>query len=401
MRFVSAVLIRSVLLAGGLAGQEPSARPLTILELEALARRDSNDAMTHYRLALAYWDKKQWDAAERALHQALVVAPGYADAHLALAILPIQRGEGYWKGRVKVEGEEKVKAAFLESESHYRRAFLLNPLVDLRVLGKFENQELGVYQVGKRMYLVIPPWWSKDLTKSANEFREGRYEKAFEHLSGLVRDKRFGGQDVDVAGPVLWFHGLAAAHLDSFDLAIRDFAILTGRAVADEQDTTRPLDQSVPLRSNDYRFVLATMLYLAGRYNQAIPVFRRVLELDLGQYVAHVQLARMAELGGRLDEALQERRLALDVSQDDPDLLVDLAATLLKAGQPAEAQASLADAAHFNPRDARIPLLQALTAETLDQPDSARAAYERFLAIAPSRFATQIAESRKRLAELP
>lgn len=82
-----------------------------------------------------------------------------------------------------------------------------------------------------------------------------------------------------------------------------------------------------------------------------------------------------------------------------------LPGSLVGQGAPARSLTILelqpqAALARYNPRDARIPLLQAMTAETLDQTDTAREAYSRFLAIAPSRFASQIEESRKRLAQL-
>lgn len=391
-------MFRFLALIEPIYAQASGDRELSVPQLESLARQDSNDAMAHYRLAMGYWDRKRWDDAERTLKEALVVAPSYPEAHLALGVLPERRGAGYWKARVKKDGEERVRVVLLEGESHFRRAFLLNPLVDLRVLGKFEEEETGFHTVRGRLYLVLAPWWSRELTKSANEFREGRYQKAFERLQELMQDKRFGGQDVDVASPVLWFHGLAAAHLGNYDAAVRDFAVLTGRSLRIEQDTT--FAAQGPLQSNDYRFLLATMLYLSGRYHQAIPTFRRALEVDLGLYVAHVQLARMYETQGALEEALRERRLALDVQQDDPDLLIELAATLLKAGRTVEAREPLADAARVNPRDARAPYLQGVIAEALHDSAGARDAYTQFLAIAPSRFAAQRREAGERLGAL-
>jgi tetratricopeptide (TPR) repeat protein len=385
------------LLAAPLAAQESGDHEPSLSELEALAQSDSNDAVAHYRLAMGYWDLRRWDDSERELTQALLVAPNYPDAHLALGVLPQRRGDDYWKERVKRDGLEKVRAALLESFSHYRRAFLLNPLVDLRVLGKVE--EWGTVNYGGAFIFSMAPWWEHDLVKSANEFREGKYPKAFERLQKLVDDKRFGGRDVNVASPVLWLHGLAAAHVKDYDKAIRDFAILTGRSLSLEREA-RYSDQSSAMQSNDYRFILATLLYIAGNYDQAIPTFRRALEMDLGLFAAHVQLARMFEARGDLDSALIERRLALDVQQDDPDLLIDLARTLLKAGRFEETREPLADAARLNPRDARAPYLQATVAEALHDSTTAREAYQRFLAIAPRRYADQIAAARDRLIAL-
>lgn len=394
MRLTFTGLILVLLLAAPLAAQESGPRAPSLAELQAAATRDSNDATALYRLAMWYWDKKKWDDAERILTQALVVAPNYADAHLALGVLPDRRGDSYWKARIKKEGLDRIREVIHESFGHYRRAFLLNPLVDLGVLSKVEEGSASVSYGGA--VFSFAPWYLHDLTKSANELREGQYEKAFERLQELVHDRRFGGEDVNVASDVLWLHGLAAAHVKNFDVAVRDFAILTGRSVAMERDTLHE-QRASPMRSNDYRFILATMLYLAGRYDQAIPTFRRALEVDLGLYVAHVQLARMYEARGDLEAALTERRLALDVQQDDPDLLVDLARTLLKAGRFEETRQPLADAARLNPRDARTPYLQAVVAEALQDTTSAREAYARFVSIAPSRFADQISAAHDRL----
>ncbi|MEO8138449.1 MAG: tetratricopeptide repeat protein [Gemmatimonadota bacterium] len=386
-----------LLLATPLAAQDSPSREPSLAELEAAARQDSNDAVAHYRLAMGYWDKKRWDDVERELGQALVIAPNYADAHLAFGVLPARRGEGYWKDRIKKEGIDRIRAVYYESQSHYRRAFLLNPLVDLRVVGKFE--EWGEFNLGGSLIFTLAPWWSHELVRSANEFREGRYQKAYDQLHRLMHDPRFGGQDVNVASDVLWFHGLAAAHVKNYDKAIRDFVILTGRSIAVERDTLHRTDQ-LPMRSNDYRFILATMLYISGDYDDAIPTFHRALEVDLGLYVAHTQLARMYEARGDLETALAERRLALDVQQDDPDLLIDLARTLLKAGRFEETRDPLADAARLNPRDARAPYLQATVAEALHDTAGASEAYSRFVAIAPSRFSDQIAAAHDRLLAL-
>jgi hypothetical protein len=115
-----------------------SQETMTSWRLDSLvqrARRDSNDATAHYQVAMGYWDRKKWDEAEKALRQALVVAPSYREAHLPLG--------------------------------HYRRAFLLNPMVDLRLLGKFEEMSVEVALVRGRLVFFPAPWWTHELTKSA------------------------------------------------------------------------------------------------------------------------------------------------------------------------------------------------------------------------------------------
>lgn len=398
MRTPLLLLGLALCLAPVAAAQQPAGpAPLSLDELKRLARSDSNDATVHYRLGMAYWDKRKWDDAEAALERAVTVAPGYADALLALAALPERRGRLYWQLRAERQGRDTVEALFKLSSARYRRAFLMDPLVDLRPLGKFEGEDEG-YIVSRGRIFYFSLWWANDLEKAVNEFRSGRYDRAYERTTRLIADPRSGASDMQAPSPVLWYHGLAAAHLKDFEPAIRDFAILTGRAYALEQDSTNG-NAWVPLLTNDYRYVLATMLYLGGHAGQAVPTFRRVLEVDLAVYSAHVQLARIFEQSGMLDSALVERQLALAVNPEDPDVNVEYAVTLLRAGRLADAAEPLADAARLNPHDARVPYLQGLVADQQGHSEEARAAWRRFLAIAPSRFAAQRDEIATKLAQ--
>lgn len=391
-------MLAGSLLAPPAAAQQP--KELTLPELETLARRDSNDATVHYRLAMAYWEKRKWDQAEQALGQALVVAPSYAEAHLALGVLPDRRGEGYWKRRAKDDGESAVVGDLIRAGSHYRKAFQLNPLVDLRVFGKFEERGRFSLIPFKGGFLFVPtPWWDKELVKGMNEFREGRYQQAHQRFVELTMDRRFTGQDIDLPGALLWYQGLAAAQLGNFDQAVRNLAILTGRAVAAERDSTA-LESPIPLQANHYRFLMATMLYLGGRYNEAIPTFRRSLEFDITLYEAHMHLARMHAARGEPEQELAEWRLALDVNPGDADLLTSYAYALIRAGRLGEALEALREAAASNPRDARVPYLRGIVAEQLGQGGEAREAYERFLLLAPSRFAEEVSDARHRLEAL-
>src|SRR5712692_6094859 len=56
--------------------------PAKLEELEARARKDSNDAAAHYNIALAYWSVKRYDDAENALKRAVALDYRFAPAHL-------------------------------------------------------------------------------------------------------------------------------------------------------------------------------------------------------------------------------------------------------------------------------------------------------------------------------
>lgn len=391
-------LLLSLLL--GLAARPGSAQQrveLTVLQSRAAA--DSNDPVAHYDLAMGYWEKKKWDDAERELRQAIAISPSYAEAYLALSQVPVKRGRDYWRSIQKARGDSGVMTEFNALMSNYRRAFLLNPLVDLRVLGKVDIDQSGAHDIGGIIFSLMAPAWMSELEGAVNKLNSGKYDEAGEKVEKLAARKPFLGENRNMPDLLLWWRGLIAAHQDSLARAVDVFAILTARNKVREQDTLATAE--APMRTNDYRFILATLLYLDHRYEFAIPTFRKTLEIDLGLYPAHVQLARMHEARGEMDQALTERQRAVDVSPDNSDLLVDLAGTLLKVGRYGDALAPLGEAERLNRRDPRIPYLLGVTHDELQHPAAADSAFARFLAIAPSKYEAQKVELSRRLQARP
>jgi Flp pilus assembly protein TadD len=78
-------------------------------------------------------------------------------------------------------------------------------------------------------------------------------------------------------------------------------------------------------------------------------------------------------------------------------LLLDLGKTLADATRWVEAEAQLRESGAANPRDPRGPFYLGLVFEQLGRKDDARAAFTRFIALAPSRYERQIALAKQRL----
>jgi hypothetical protein len=87
----SLVLLLSVLGGSVVAAQQQIPIPLPLKLVEESVARDSNDASAQYYIALAHWNAKRYDDAERALRLAMMLDPKYAEPHLALAFLPYAR----------------------------------------------------------------------------------------------------------------------------------------------------------------------------------------------------------------------------------------------------------------------------------------------------------------------
>ncbi len=349
-------------------------------ELQSRAARDSNDPAAHYNLAMGYWSKKRYAEAEGSLKTATQIDPQFADAYLALSVVRNWDSD-YWKQMRKEKGDSAVTNATRISDSYYRKAFMLDPLVNIKILG-------GTY----RFYA------HSRFLNAFEDLVEGKYDKAYETLDKEMKYWGGSGGVDSVPEVVVWLHGLSAARTNQYDAAIHDMENMLHRVQVAEgkKDST----EDVPLIANEYRYLMAAMHQKAGRTDQAIQLYQDVAQNDVGNYMAHVQLARIYEAQKDYDRAVRERTNALNANPDDPSLMLDLGITLGKSGNMAEAETNLVSAVAGNPRDARALFWLGLAQMEEGKKPEAKASFTRFLAIAPSRYDRQIATAKDRLAQL-
>jgi Tfp pilus assembly protein PilF len=368
--------------------------PLSRQELESRVKADSNDAAAHYNVALAYWNEKRYDDAERELRAAAAMDGKFAEAYLALAYLPYARRPRLWDEERDDRLPEEWKKPMEESDRNYRRAFLVNPLVDIRIQAAVKPGKSAMWELfGSDTYDMF--------FQAFDDMAAGKYEDAHGRFVRLERERRIAGPGQGKL-PVSWilYEGLAAAHTQRWDEAIQKFTVVVDRMKeaekkAEEKDLLR-----VPLRTNEYRYFLAVCQQAAGNTTEALRLFQEVLENDIGVYMAHVQMASIYEGQRDYEHAVAERRRAVDAMPDDPSLLMDLGVTLGKAGQLDESAEKLQAAIDTSPHDARPLFWLGLVQLQAGRKDDAKATLTRFLAAAPSRYEKQIALAKQRLAAL-
>lgn len=367
-------------------------KPPTLVELEAAAARDSLDAEALYRLALRYDIVKRYDDAARVARQALAVDPRYAPAWLLLGYIPYDRRPKLWgeveKGKVPPAWQDSVAQA----ERLLHRAFLIDPLVDFRVIGaappKQEVVAIPEYGEYTTAYLL-------DLGVSQFGWR---YELSYNAID-LFIERYYKDKPVDsIASGLFWLRGLAAAHLRAYGKAIADIRVLLDRSVKHEtSDSLIQLD----LTTNDYRYLLALLFQQSHRPADAMAMYQEALANDLGLYMAHVRLARLYGENHMWPQAIEELRRAVAANPDDASLLVDLGELQRDAGQLDEAAATLRQAQEANGRNPRIAYELGLVELQRNRPAEAKVALVRFVAIAPSRMSAEIADAKQRLTALP
>jgi tetratricopeptide (TPR) repeat protein len=369
-------------------GQVRLPRGVTVRSLEAAAVRDSNDPVVQYDLAMGYWSRARWDDAERTLGVALAIEPRNAQALLALAHLPYARRPKLWEEEERGEVPPEWLPALVQRDRYVRLAFLMDPMVDLTIVGAVAPDEESLLRGGREATEL------RTAMVGLTTFRHAQYDQAYAWLDKFARLLGEGTERDRVPAFIYLYRGLAAAHLNDLPSAIRDFRRLHALRTADEPSM---LDTDPPLNT----YILAWLVHRAGDPVEAAALYREALASDLSIWMAHVQLARIHDEREEWIDAIRERRLALEANPEDGSLLLDLAITLSKAGRPAEAEEVLRAARAELPRNFRVPYFQGLVELQLNRPAEAKVAFQTFLAMVPSRYAAEIAEVRGHLNTLP
>lgn len=359
-----------------------------IPRLESAVRADSNDAQLHYQLAVAYWSRKRYDEAERSLRAAVSIERRFAGAYLALSYLPFARRKQLFKEEARRRVPPEWRDAVIEADRSRRLAFLINPLVDLQIMGAvIPTQESVLALRGGSVVLVLDPF---------SAFVRGDYRSAYAIFNSWVNDKHFQGSARDsMPETLLWFRGISAGHIAQYDTATSDFATLLARGLNAERASG-----ALPLRTNDYRYILATLQYRAHRFPEAITLYKEALGNDLGLFMAHVQMGKIYEELKAWPDAIEHFRSAVATNPDDPSLLLDLGIILREAGNLAESETTLQEARQANRRDSRVPYHLGITLQEEGKKPQARDAFMEFLLLAPSRYERQLTEVRQRLIAL-
>jgi len=85
--------------------------PMKLEELERRVHADSNDPAAHFNVALAYWNAKRWQDADKSLRTAILLDPRFAPAYVALNYLPYAQRPSLWNEVRENRVAERVEGA--------------------------------------------------------------------------------------------------------------------------------------------------------------------------------------------------------------------------------------------------------------------------------------------------
>jgi len=96
-------------------------------------------------------------------------------------------------------------------------------------------------------------------------------------------------------------------------------------------------------KANDY-IAKGIALFMVGLLDEAIANYKRAIELDVHNHIAHHKLGLALHKKGMLEDAIREYKLALDIFPSDSDLHCNLGLALYEAGELDEAMDEYNDA---------------------------------------------------------
>jgi tetratricopeptide (TPR) repeat protein len=356
----------------------------SLAELQLRARADSNDPVAHYNVAVLLFAKKKLEDAERSLRQAVAIDPHFPPALMLLSrVLAARADTGPLAAFVSGRRIMFVRIGANNSEAPQlrRRAFLLDPLL-----------ELGPPDRG-----WLPMKWKETLSTALRHYERGEWMSAAGGFQSVI-DRTARTDDSTRVPPVaLWYRARCAMNMNDYDSAIRHLRWLS--ALRESDSSSRALTWN-PFLGEELRYVLAYVHQQAGRLDEAVALYQDLVANNLSLEIAHSHLADIYEAQERWPDAIVERRRAIDANPDDMALLFELGSTLAYGGQYAEAEDALIRFSESHPRESRTYYLLGFARMRLQKPQAAREALTRYLALAPSRYAEQIEDARRRLEAL-
>jgi len=393
-----ALTVSCVLLIAG-AGVLSAQRiklPASLDALEKAVKVHPNDAAAQYNVALGYWNEKRYDDAEAALREAIVIEPRLAEAHLALAFLPYARRDKLWEERWESDLSDSLKKVIEISDREERHAYLINPLVNRTIIGAVSPKIPAIWQNNDYLRAVYELNY-----QGFDDFVAADYESAYFRYDKLLKEYAktdYGRHGRPAPRSWLWYRALAAAQIGRTVDAISDLDLLIRDAEAREQSDSI---LHLPLNTNEFRYVKAVVYHQSGNIPDALRLYQAAAEADLGLYMAHVQMAEIYEAQRRYDDAIAERRRAVDANPDDPSLLMDLGVALGKAGKFGEAEEFLAQSHSTNPKSPMTVFWLGLAQMQQREYQEAKTSFKDFLKMAPERFDRQIDLAKKQMANIP
>ena len=351
------------------AGAQTPKRP----KLEAGA--DTNDWEAYYEYGVRYFQtypQRGYDA----FYWAARLAPWSADPlyaqWVAFHMRDIPRFQRYLDGDKKILEAPDVQ----RSDSLAGLAFLRNPFIH-------RGMEMAIYD-------ALPGRWGGDvLSRAWIAYANQKFDNALELFGRAIADKP------DKFYRLRHIRAVLFVAKRQFDSAHAEMTALL--------EKTRQLDEKQLVHVYEskafYEYAIGRLELARGNQTRAREAFERALTEDLAYGPAHVWLATISEEKRDTPSAIASYAQAVELTPSDPLYRYQYGVSLMKASRTEEGLAQINQAIALEPYYADSYVFKGTAHEQLAHHDSARFAYQTYLALAP-RTAQNRTRVTRRLAAL-
>ena len=339
------------------------------------ANADTNDWEAYYEYGARYFQQFPGRAYD-AFYWAARLAPWSADPlyaqWVAFHMRDIPRFQRYLDDDKKVLEAPDVQ----RSDSLARLAFLRNPFVH-------RAMEMAVYD-------ALPGRWGGDiLSRAWIAYANQKFDNALALFGRAISEKPDKFYRLRHVRAVIF---VAKRQVDSAHAEMT--ALLEKTRQVDERELVHVYESKA-----FYEYAIGRLELARGNQRAAQEAFERALTEDLAYGPAYVWLATLAEGKRDTASALAAYAQAVDLAPADPIYRYQYAVALMKASRTEEGLAQINQAIALEPFYADSYVFKAAAHEQLAQTDSARVAYQAYLARAP-RNAENRTRATRRLAAL-
>ncbi len=399
MRFPTALLSLTLLLASSVGAQKPALIPLRP-RLDAGA--DTNDAATYYRFGMQMLNGKPAESV-KAFYWAMQINPSSAEVMYALrtsTLLAMTPGDLFeyfdWD-------RKKRKPEYLALDSLLFRAYTVNPFVyrnmDVPLIRALieanaikydpsvDRAELG-HEVLEHLNSMRKQGWLS--------YAEGRLPDALDGYSKQLHDKGRNKKDhEDNDSEIHADRARVFYQMGNMDSARAELtAAIAGFRERDKKDVVILYESKAM-----YEQSLGMINERSNKPDEAREAYGQALTEDLSYYAAHSRLAQLQLKGGDTTAALTEMDLAVQLQPNDPGLRYSYAMLLVQAGKDGDAGQQLIKAIAADPYYAAPRFLLARISDVEEYTDEAVKGYTDYIALAPSTD-PQLAMAKTRLTAL-
>ncbi|HEY0971588.1 MAG TPA: tetratricopeptide repeat protein [Gemmatimonadales bacterium] len=371
-------LAASLVLAAPAAAQKKGKTPA---RPELAATADTNDASSYYDHGLAQLDRFP-DRAADAFYWATRLNPASADAFYArrVALLLAKRNllVRYWSGDRRTMRNRDVQQA----DSLYLRALTINPFFYQKLDGQFFRaviRQVAQEAVGPTGNVAAMEYaiesYLRDApaaTRAWRAYSSGQFEEALRLYATAIRGARR-------KAPLRVDRGRLFFQLDQPDSALVEFELaLEEMRKSDAKDLVFVYESKALLEHS-----VGMVHHRLGRTDAAREAFGRALQEDLSYAPAHVQLGFIALEASDTTTAVSEFDLAVQIAATDPVLRYQYGYTLQELGRVKEAEEQLRKAIELEPEYAAPYFALAMSLAAQGRDAEAVAELRTFLARAP------------------